>query len=99
MCGAAVKTSEQQRAHLAGFGIDVPSAQQLQDSLKVTVRVEGSQSRQHDGCVARLVLLVSIAQACQVYRAISVRGDIIVAQTRTEMHDILEMRLSYYDYV
>lgn len=63
----------QKRAHLAGLGVDVPGAQQLQDSLKVTVRVEGSQSRQHDGRVARLVLLVSVAQTCEVKRAISDR--------------------------
>lgn len=49
--------------YLAGFGVHVPCAQQLQDGVKVTVRVEGSQSCQHDGCVPGLVLLVSVAQA------------------------------------
>lgn len=49
--------------YLAGFGVHVPCAQQLQDGVKVTVRVEGSQSCQHDGCVPGFVLLVSVAQA------------------------------------
>ena len=60
--GAAGEPVGQQGAYLAGFGVDVPGAQQLQDSVKVTVRVEGSQSSQHNGCVACLILLVSITQ-------------------------------------
>lgn len=64
--------NEQQRAHLARLGVDVPRAQQLQDSLKVAVRVERSQSCEHDGCVTRLVLPVSVTQACQAERTISV---------------------------
>lgn len=76
--------------HLAGLGVDVSCAQQLQDRVKVTIRVEGGQSCQHDGCVARLVLLVSIAQACQVCRAISVTGDTSAAQTMTAMLETLE---------
>lgn len=54
---------DQKRAHLAGFGIDVACAEQLEDGLKVTVRVEGSQSCQHDSRVTSLVLLVSITEA------------------------------------
>ncbi len=53
---------DQKGAHLAGFGVDVSGAVQLQDGLKVTVRVKGSQSCQHDSCVTSLVLLVSITE-------------------------------------
>lgn len=47
--------------------------------------MKSSQSRQHDGCVACLVLLVSIAQACQVERAISEAGDSGAAAEKDSM--------------
>lgn len=56
--------SGQQGAHLAGLGVDVASAQQLQDGLKVAVGVECGQGSQHDGRVASLVLLVGVTQTC-----------------------------------
>lgn len=50
--------------YLAGLGVDVPLTEELLDHSHVVVFLHSRKSSQHDGCVARFVLLVHTAHTC-----------------------------------
>lgn len=52
-------------AHLAGFGIHVPAAKEFFYDTHVLLGFHGGQGCQHDGRVARLVLVIHVTHVCR----------------------------------
>ena len=52
-------------AHLAGFGIDVPAAEELFHDTHVLFYFHRGKGCQHDGGVSRLVLVVHVTHVCK----------------------------------
>ena len=51
-------------SHLAGLGIDVPSCEELLHNPHVLGGFHSCERRQHDGRVARFVLLIHVTHLC-----------------------------------